>query len=214
MPVSAMKAVAAFAFLLSLLLVVLCAGAVIVGHAQPESALVPGLELCDGVLCYQGIVPGETPITQARSFLAQSELNIETGGRQGGNFSYTDADSKRHLDLVEDWRHAAGFLMLGLERAPIRLGDLTNAFGPPCTIGLGGAPIVTLTYPNFEVNIFFFASRLHPQGAFSLRPDTAVSQIFFNGRQTGCTPTDFNNDDVQWHGFKTWHYSFKPPIEP
>ncbi|HVO43002.1 MAG TPA: hypothetical protein VMT34_10280 [Aggregatilineales bacterium] len=190
--------------------VVLCGSALIIGHAEPLPNLVPGLQVCDGTLCYQGIVAGETSTRQARSLMATSELPIETKGNQDGYSSYSGMDNKRFLVLY-DYQHEVGFLMLDLEQAPIQLGNLNNKYGLPCAIELEAAPIVVLEYPHFRAAISLSDTRLPLRGTFTLRPDTAITQIYFTGRQGGCAPTDYNNYYLHWRGFKTWEYLYERP---
>ncbi len=187
---------------ISLILMLVLAGAILVGHAQPGNLIVDELGYCqDDGLCYLKIEPGKTTWGDGLATI-QSAPQLEVSS-DANNVGY-----KHSQPVYSVWLHESDnrtttdeiplveVINLVFYNNDISAGTIIAEFGSPCSISRIGYSII-LTYPDVS---FFFA--ISESGLFSMNSPV----IGVNMRQKSnlsCKQLPFDSVLIHqiWRGF-------------
>ncbi len=183
----------------SLLFMLLCAGAMLIGRSnsvQPE--LFQYLKTCDGQPCYLGVVPGKTSWNDAVeifenahiSFDPMTNFAFEPLGFRGNALILDTPGDEAVLDEVDLTMHSSS----------VTIGSLIDHFGLPCAVVVTPVPQIGLIFLGMSIIVNsnqFDTSQI-------LQPTTLIQQINLFNRFQSCeqvfnstTTVTFNH----WKGF-------------
>lgn len=163
-----------------------------------------GFDLCDGLPCFRGVVPGHS---------AWQEALILTADHSG--------DHSAEMPLVTGkltfYRHATrplvysfGYLVPSSARTPLTLADLVRAVGPPCRVQFG------MEWKTQALLIFQFGWAITTSVDGRLSMDSRVTDFTFTApdylldiypETNGCPGLGAGQLRSAWRGFATLsHY--------
>lgn len=186
-------------------------GLIVVGQHQPKVRLLPGLDTCHGIPCYEGIELLKTSREEARTILSQLP------GASWDDTSNRMSFSNGAIDWAELVANSQNYIFkitLHLRPGALSLGAVIQAWGIPC--GIEDIPVED-THPGFIDAKYYLEGDYQnntlwiPTNDWILQPSSSVTGIDLNA------PTNSIIDGFQvknscslvrpqWKGFKNYSY--------
>jgi hypothetical protein len=167
-----MKRLAATLFVTWVTITLFCVFAVTIGCASPIENQIVGLQMCEDVLCYQGIVPLKTTYDKAQSIISHIP-----GAHIDPIVHDISRISQGPIELVNLFR-GTGTDLREIDVHPrenvVTLAQFILSLGPPCGV-----------YPSYPSNRYPFLITIHyptvslwiETDHWQLQPNSAVKEI-------------------------------------
>ncbi|HVU11396.1 MAG TPA: hypothetical protein VHD90_08965 [Phototrophicaceae bacterium] len=180
----------------AILFPLLCAGAILIGHSQPErSDFFSYFGDCGGIPCYLGVVPGQTNWDSALTtfeskpelaYSPQTNTAFNPPGFQGSALLY----SLPEQNLVEE-------IDLTMRSTNVSFGSLLQRFGDPCGVQVSGNSGLSIVFLRMIVAVY--ADKLGADQV--LQPTTPVYSMSLFNRFQSCEQIMSSIAAAPWKGF-------------
>jgi hypothetical protein len=178
-----------------------CGLFVLTPRAQPQSEIMQGLSICEGLACYWGIIPGKSLMKDAVKELTSFPNSQFDGQRVTG----VPATKSAYLLPTSDYR----VVELGINPTPntVTLISVLSQFGRPCCLvkvkDFRG-DLILLTFENYP-RLGIWVSLEQTGNYWAIRPETPVKQVMLcSSNIKDCMPWFSDRPYHGWHGFKLY----------
>lgn len=175
-----------------------------------------GFDLCDGVPCFQGILPGKTTWDEMTEIASRSTYTQTVFNARSVVLRLPDGDLTYSRALTD--RLLPGFTYIG-RFAPVgmRLGDFVRLYGSPCRVqptDFATGQFVSVMFSSMWLEVAVQNGRVNPTSRV-IRFSVPSPALAARGRdESQCLIVYPKLSDSDWRGFATLSHYRRAGVSP